>query len=344
MERLIINTNDIQHNIEVVRKQAGVQLIGRVDHNGYGCGTAFLARAFVSAGVQLLAASDAATVTEIRKEFPQIPVLLLSPVLNEKELACVTEQEAIATVCDLKGLFRLNGAAEEKGEHIKVYLLIRTEKNGCGISVSQAEEMATALKNCRYIEVDGAYANISPERVTHVKAVLKEKAIFDRTVSLINGFGIETPVLHMAEGYTALRYPELSYHAVRVGDAVIGRLNETDMWRLAPVGAIETEVLGQLNIAAEDEKELKTPREKRCAVVAVSSVAAVRAAAKGSLLPFVGKKITLTAGKKTFRVTGNINSSLFTVSCGKNDLREGETVRFSADLRLVNEECLRQYE
>ena len=344
MEKLIIETKGIQKNIEIVRKQAGVQLIGVIDHGGYGCGSRFLARTLVSAGVQMLASSDPDVIGIIRKDFPQISVLLLSPALGEKELNCILEDGVIATVSEITDMVRLNAAAEDRGEHVKVHLLIRTEKNGCGISVSQADEVASTLKNCRYLEVDGAYAVLSESRMTKEKAVLEQKAVFDRTVAILHSCGIETPVLHVAEGYTALRYPDICYNAVRTGDAVIGRLNAHDKWNLVPVGCVETQVAGNLTIAAEEEKDLKTSKDRHCAVIPLASTAAVLAAAKDGFLPGSGKKIVGVDGRKKYRMTGKCGSALFLAECGKNDLPAGKLLRFSADPRLVGGDYAREYE
>ena len=344
MENLLISTKSIQKNIDLVRKQAGVQLIGVIDHGGYGCGTRFLARAFVSAGVQMLASSDAETVGLIRQDFPQASVLLLSPVIGQKELDCILRQGVIATVDELTDIVRLNAAAEEAGEHVKVHLLIRTEKNGCGISFSQAERVAKTIGNCPFVEVDGAYSTVLNDCIAKEKAVLRRKAIFDKTVALLKAYGVDMPVLHMAEGYASLRYPDITYNAVRVGDAVIGRLPARDRWHLDPVGEIETRVIGHTVIAAEEEKELKTAKDRRCALIPLSSVEAVMAAAKDGLLPGSGKKPVCLCGKKKYRITGHCNSTLLLAECGKNDLPEGESVRFSADPRLVGQEVERKYE
>lgn len=344
MERLIINTSDVRSNIDAVRKYAGVQLIGVVDHGGYGCGARFLARAFVSAGVQMLAASDAATVTAILADFPQVNTLLMCPVIGKAELACVLRGGAIATVTDSEGAIRLNSAAEEIGAHVKVHLLIRTHKEGCGISLSQADRLAATLLNCHNLEIDGAYTHIDARRRTNGKAVMMQKEIFERTVSLLNTAGIETPMLHAAESYTALRYHDLSFNAVRVGDAVIGRMEEKDRWRLARVGEIETPVIGFTVIPAEEEKELKTSREHRYAVVSLSCDGAVKAASPDGFLPFSDKQMFCVWGKKKLRVSGSCTDQLFLIDTARTGIQSGDTVRFSADPRLVHADCERNYE
>lgn len=344
MEKLIINTADIRSNIDAVRKYSSVQLIGVVDHGGYGCGSRFLARAFVSAGVQMLAASDAATVNTILNDFPQVNTLLMCPVIGRAELDCIVRRGAVATVTNSEDAARLNAAAEESGSIIKAHLLIRTHKDGCGISLSQADRVAATLLNCHNIEVDGAYTHIDARRRTSEKAVLVQKEIFEQTAGIINTAGVQTPLLHMAESYTALRYPDLSFNAVRVGDAIIGRMEEKDKWHLAPVGEIETTVIGFTVIPAEDEKSLKTSKERRYALVDLSSIGSARAASPDGLIPFADKQLYCIWGKKKLRVVGNCGSELLLVDTARAGVQTGDTVRFSADPRLVGADCERNYE
>ncbi len=343
MEKLIINTADIKSNIGALRKYAGVQLIGTVEHGGYGCGNRFLARAYVNAGVQMLASSDAYTVNLILNEFPQVSTLLMCPVIGREELACIIKRGAVATISNSEDAVRLNAAAEETGTQVKAHLLIRTHKDGCGISFSQAEGLAASLLNCHNIEVDGAYTHIGSRYRARGKAVAACKDVFDRTVAAINAAGIRTPLLHMAEAYTALRYPELAYNAVRTGDAVIGRMGEKDRWNLRPVGCVETDVIGFTVIPAEEDKSLKSPRERRYAVASLGCPQAAEAAADKAL-PFTDRQIVCFWGKKRMKAEGTCGSGLVLIDGAKTGIQAGDAVRFPVDPRMVTADCVRNYE
>lgn len=344
MDKLIISTADIKSNIERVRKQSGVQLIGNIEHGGYGCGIRFIARAYVSAGVQMFASSDVAVINEVLNDFPQISTLLTCPVIGREELECIIRRGVIATVASVSDAVRLNAAAEQADCIVKVHLLIRTHKDGCGITLSQAETAALTLATCHNLEIDGAYTYIDPSNFKKEKAVMKQKEIFDAALSIINDSGIRTPVRHMAEGYTALRYPAISYNAVRVGDAVIGRMDEKDRWGLSPVGEIETKIVGFTTIPAEEDKDIKSSKDRVFAVTVLSNNGAVYEASPDKIIPFSGKKIFCNYGKKKLRAVNSCGSSVILLDCGKTLVEQGDLVRFSADPRLVDADCVRNYE
>lgn len=342
MEKLIISRKDIVSNLETVRKYAKVQLIGVIDQNGYGCGSRYLARTFVSAGIQMLAASDAETVHAILDEFPQVSVLLLCPVFGKEELACVIHRGAVATVDDIADVVRLNAAAEDNGVVARVHLLIRSHKNGCGLSLSQAERMADVLHSCRNIEVDGAYTHIDPADAIHEKVVLRQKAVFDATVERLTGAGIRIPILHMADGYSAMRYPGISYNAVRVGDAAIGRMEGKDRWGLTPVGQLQTTVIGNTTVCAEEEKDLRG-KERTYAVTSIASLDAVLAATPMGLFFRTGKRMICTCRGKRYHVVGRCGNELFLVNPGREGLKAEDVLLFPVDPRLVNGHVVREY-
>lgn len=342
METLVINGKDILSNVEKVRKYAKVQLIGVIDQNGYGCGRRYLTKMLVSAGVQTLAASDADTVNAILDEFPQVNVLLLCPVFGKEELACVINRGAIATVDDVSDVVRLNAAAEEMDLMVRVHLLIRTHKNGCGLSLSQVDRMAKVLHACRNIEVDGAYTHLDVAGMAREKTVMRQKALFDATVERLTAAGIAIPLLHMADGYSALRYPSIGYNAVRVGEAVVGRLEGKDRWNLTPVGTLETAVIERTTIYAEEEKELKG-KEKQCCVSLLASREAVVKNASGRFPFLKHTRVVCTGGGKKYAVTGWCGKELFLVDAGRNGLKAGDVLCFDADPRLVVGGVKREY-
>lgn len=344
MDKLIISIADIKSNIEKVRKQAGVQIVGNIEHGGYGCGVRFLARAYVSSGVQMLASSDVDVLNEVLNDFPQITALLTCPVIGRGELECIIRRGAIATVTSVSDIVRLNAAAEQADCIVKVHLLIRTHKNGCGITISQAETAALTLATCHNLEIDGAYTHIDPDNYKKEKAVLKQKELFDTTIAILNDSGIATPVRHMAEGYTALRYPAISYNAVCVGDAVIGRMEEKDRWVLSPVGEIETKIVGFTTIPSETDRDIKTSKDRTLAVTVLSNNKAVYEALPDKLIPFSEKQMFCMFGKKKLRAVTTCGSSTVLLDCGKNQVEQGDLVRFSADPRLVDADCVRNYE
>ena len=343
MDKLIINTKSIASNIETMRRQAGVQIIGSLDKAGYGCGARFLARTYVSSGVQMLCASDTQTVKAVMADYPNIGMLLTCPNVDKEAADCIINHGATATIADPADAAKLNAAAEDAGVIAKAHLLIRSNKNGFGITYSQAERAASVLRSCRYIEIDGAYTDIAHGSEKSEKAVAKQYDMFMRTIEVLNDSGVKTPMLHMTEGYTALRYVQYALNAVRMGCAAIGRLSEKDQWQLIPVGEIETEILGFATSVAETDKDLKTPKDRRYALIELQSLPAVIAAAKNGLLPFGEKKIYCFNGKKKYRISG-ASGSLLTIEAGRNELAAGDAVRFSADPRLVIAGCGRGYE
>ena len=67
MSRYVINRKDLDENIEIIKKKAGVPLIGVVKGNGYGFGIKELTSVLLQHGIKTFAVTEVTDIPELKE-------------------------------------------------------------------------------------------------------------------------------------------------------------------------------------------------------------------------------------------------------------------------------------
>ena len=326
MEQLVVDRKLIGKNLDKIRRQCGVPLIGVLDGDGQGLGALALARLLLASGVQQLAASRAAVAREVLDVFPRADVLLLCPFLGEEELQCVLARSAAATIATLRDAAVLEQAAEVPG-----------------LPQTQMGRAASLLSRCSHLELDGAYTYLCEADLGSEKTLREQKARFDAMLGQLQADGVQTGLTHLAGTYAGLRYPFLAAGAVRVDCGLDGRLPRGDKWGLTPVGRLDVTVDRVLTLAPEEAGG----KERRVAAVRMSGAAQVllshRLDGHAGLLRLLDRKPAAFWNGKRLPVHSRWGAELVLLEIGRQPVREGDVVSFPVRPSLVGREVERTY-
>ena len=103
MKQLVINKEDLRHNISRVKTFAnGVNIIGIVKGNGYGLGLLEYSKFLIDNGLEYSAVATTEEAIELSKASVTKNILLLSVINNKEELEKVIKNEITITVGSLE--------------------------------------------------------------------------------------------------------------------------------------------------------------------------------------------------------------------------------------------------
>ncbi|MBE3595161.1 MAG: alanine racemase [Candidatus Carbobacillus altaicus] len=268
------------HNVRLFRAHLPpeTEIIAVVKANAYGHGIFEIVQAAQTAGIHRFAVATVGEALELRAAGLTDPILVFGP----WESDCVIDAQAqniALTVYDTSQLERLKAALSPSLSALKVHLKIDTGMHRYGLSeeetiASVAEELARWNK----VAVEGLYSHYADADDLTSTYSDEQYARFLKIYERLRAQGLLPPLVHLSNSAGAMRYPERSFQAVRLGIALYGLppeegLDQTFGFALRPVLRLKSEVV-QLRTLAPGEtvsyhRLYTTPSERRIATIPV---------------------------------------------------------------------------
>lgn len=244
--KAVIDLQAIRHNVMQLKKmlQKNVQIIAVVKANAYGHGDVEVARAAIEAGATILAVATPDEAVHMRKNFPQISIL----VLGATPISFVQYAAAHNIMLAVFSQEWVEQAAKQPTEHsLKLHIKVDTGMGRIGVSSTQELlSLYDAITACPHMSVDGIF--------THFATADEENSeYFNQQVERFNEFLLHLPkkprLVHVANTATALiKNIELQFDAVRYGISMYGLapspyVDSIKPFPLRPAFSLETELV-----------------------------------------------------------------------------------------------------
>lgn len=244
--KAVIDLEAIRHNVMELKKlmQPNVQIIAVVKANAYGHGDVEVARAAIEAGATMLAVATADEAIHLRKNFPQISIL----VLGATPVSFVPYAAAYDITLAVFSQEWVEQAAKLHIERsLKLHIKVDTGMGRIGVtSTQELLKLYEAITSVPHMCVDGIF--------THFATADEENAeYFEQQVEVFNECLLHLPIkpriVHVANTATALiRNSTLQYDAVRYGISMYGLapspyVDLKKPFRLRPAFSLETELV-----------------------------------------------------------------------------------------------------
>lgn len=242
MNKLVIEKELLKHNVETIKKHAGTTpVMGIVKCNGYGLGLTEYSRLLLEYGIDLLGVSCYKEAITLKDSGINCEIVLLSPYSDEDVLKEIVNRDIIATVGSVSSAKALENAGVSLGKTPRANIEIDTGMGRFGFSAEEPDEILSVKDFL--IDYVGCFSHFSFSFAESSKYVDAQLERFSNSVQYLNDKGFKTGVLHIANSSAFMKYKETHLDMVRVGSALLGRVEGADAFGLKKVGFLETKVI-----------------------------------------------------------------------------------------------------
>ena len=251
MNKLVINKEDLRHNIEQIKKYAKksgqddngkpLTIIAVVKGNGYGLGIVEYTKFLIDNGINFFAVSTLDEALLLGKNGIKEKILMLSSTAIKEDVEKLVDNNIIITIGSQNDIKIAEEVAKEKNKKIKAHLKIDTGFGRYGFIYSSREEIIQALKEIKNIEIQGTFSHFSVSFFNDKYTKLQFKRFID-VIEILKMNDIQTGMLHICNSSAFVKFPYMHLNAVRVGSAFLGRLSFPSTLGLKKIGYMESEV------------------------------------------------------------------------------------------------------
>ncbi len=217
-----IDLGAVAHNVEVLRSAAAPAAVWAVvKANGYGHGSAEVARTALDAGAEGLCVALTAEGVALRRAGIDAPILVLTQ-QPPSDVPAIVDHALVPTVCIAEYGDAL-AAAAPGGQSMGVHLKIDTGMQRVGAAppsvVAIARHLATLAPALR---VDAVFTHLACADEPTAPANADQLSTFDAALDELAAAGLLPPVALAANSAAALAIPEARRSLVRAGIALYG--------------------------------------------------------------------------------------------------------------------------
>lgn len=221
---ITLDEASIRHNIQVIRARLpeGVGVIAVVKDNAYGHGVREIAEAALRSGATRLAVATVGEALELRAAGITAPTLVFGPYDDHCVADAQAQSFALSVFDPAQAAIIRQGLAPSLAP-LKVHLKVDTGMRRYGFqSPEDVLETIRALRALGRVEIEGLYSHYASADDLSSDAPEEQYARFVQFVEALRAEGLLPPIVHLSNSAGAMRYPERSFSAVRLGIALYG--------------------------------------------------------------------------------------------------------------------------
>lgn len=280
MKKLVISRKDLKNNLKEIRRilysdgkyepENMPKIIAVVKGNGMGLGLVKYSKFLVNQGIDFLAVANFDEAMALRKAKIQEEILLLTPIIREKEIEPLILKDITLTVSSLEQLKIIEKVAKKINKTVNAHLKIDTGFGRYGILSDNRQEILEVFHSCEKVQITGTYTHFS--KPIDEKFTNKQFNKFLDVIAYLKTNGQDPGMLHCSESTAFLKYKLMNLNAVRIGSALQGRVLVKG-YHFKEVGIFKSEIQEIKNVPKGYNisygNMYKTKREMKIAVVPV---------------------------------------------------------------------------
>ena len=324
MKSLVINKNDLRHNIKVIKELAKLdvpddngdkyKLIAVVKGNGYGLGLIEYSKFLIDNGIEILAVATTEEAVFLRKSGIKEDILMMSSTSIKEELETLIDNDIIITIGSIEATKQILEISKNIKKKIRAHIKIDTGFGRYGFLHSDIKIIIESIKSLSNVTIEGMYSHFSCAYYKNDKWTIEQ---FNRFLSVVEALklnDIEIKTFHICNSPAFLNYPEMHLNAGRIGSAFLGRVAAENNVGLKKIGQLKTNIteiktvpkgynIGYLN-------SYKTKRETKVAIIQVGYMDGYNITMNTDMFRFVDKLRNLSHGIKSFLRKTNLKVTI----------------------------------
>lgn len=221
-----ISLKAILHNLRVIREHIGPKpkILAVVKSNAYGLGAVPVSKALQKAGVEWFGVTCANEGIELRESSIRKRILVLTGFWpgEEKRLIQNHLTPTVTRVDDVRLLERAAKAAHGRTSPVRFHLKINTGMNRLGIEPAEIDDFASALADCRHIQLEGTLTHFASAEDFTSRQTDEQEKVFRGCLDRMRALGVSPGIVHMANSGAICGRPSTVADMVRPGAILYG--------------------------------------------------------------------------------------------------------------------------
>jgi alanine racemase len=226
-----VSLQAIGRNLRRIRRHIGPkpQILAVVKSNAYGLGAVPVAKALEKAGAERFGVTCANEGVELRESGIRKPILVLTGFWPGEEKRFIADRltPSVTRLEDVRALERAAKSARVKSR-LRFHLKINTGMNRLGLLPSEIDAFASALAECRHIELEGTFTHFASAEDFSARQTDEQEETFRKCLDLMRALGVSPGIVHMANSGAICARPSTWADMVRPGAILYGYYQSFD--------------------------------------------------------------------------------------------------------------------
>ena len=244
MKSLIINKEDLRHNINVIKKQAicneKYNFIGIVKGNGYGLGLIEYSKFLLDNGIETLGVATTEEAIELREAGIKEEILMLSSTCIKEEIEKLIEKNITLTIDSLEMAETVSEIAETKD--VKAHIKIDTGFGRYGFLYNDIDSLIKSIYILKNVELEGIYTHLSLAYYKNNKWTNTQYNRFLSVIKILYTNNISFKKTHICNSPAFLNYSNMHLNCSRIGSAFLGRVDSQNDIGLKKIGKLKANI------------------------------------------------------------------------------------------------------
>lgn len=361
MNKLIINKNDLESNINIIKKMSGKSIIiAVVKYNGYGLGLIEYTKFLIKNGIDFFAVASTEEAIKLRENFKKIKIINMSSTCIKEEIKEMIDNDIVLTIGSLESYELIKNNSIKFKKIPTCHIKVDTGLGRYGFLPNEIETIKTICYS-KDINVEGIFSHFSVSFYDE-KYTKEQFNAFMNIIKDIENKNFKFKIKHICNSAAFLQYKGMHLDAVRIGSAFLGRVSISNIYGLKKIGYFESEI-SEIKVLPKNHNigysnTYKTTKETKVAVVPAGSIDGINLEEGRNKNRFTDKmyyiykdfkrdikgyKHFVRIDNKEYEVIGGIDNSHMILDISGSDVKIGDKVIIEINPFFINPFVKREY-